>query len=304
MIRRHPRLWPRLNSPPSCPDCGASQVRSLGPLPEGLSFAGRRLQRPMPGGELLHCRRCDLRWRWPQRSDYAALYDNDCLDAWALGPLRVDQRLVLGAVEGRPGGRLLDFGCYRGEFLARLPEGIERFGVEVSRAAAQQAARHAGAQVVGALDQFDPTLRFDTIVAMDVIEHVPSPRALMAQWLARLAPGGRLIVTTGDGGAALWRWAGSRWWYCQFPEHIAFISGPWLQHHLASLGAQLRGLRRFNYLDASGGAGRRWRAWLSYMARPGHHARKRVRRLAEEGRDIGIPGAGLSADHLLVQIER
>lgn len=280
-------------------------MQSLGPLPDGVTFAGRRLAAPLPGGELLRCRRCDLRWRWPQRDDYAALYDNDCVDSWQLGPLRVDQRLVLEALAALPGGgRLLDFGCYRGEFLARAPDRFERFGVEVSSAASALATEHAGARVVTRLDQFEPALRFDAIVAMDVIEHVPSPRALLAEWLARLAPGGRLIITTGDGGALLWRWVSSRWWYCQFPEHIAFLSRPWLRHHLPALGGRLLSATSFNYLQERAGAARRWRAWLSYLARPSHHARKRARRLAGEGRDIGIPGAGLSRDHLLVQVAR
>jgi len=288
-----------------CPDCGGARVRLLGALPDGVFFAGKPLAKPLPGGELLRCDTCALRWRWPQLRDYAPLYDNQCVDAWSLGPLRTDQRLVLECIAARHTARsVLDFGCYRGEFLARLPAHLARYGVEVSSAAAALAAEHAGARVVSRIDQFEAAQRFDIIVAMDVIEHVPSPRVLLVQLLQRLAPGGVLIVTTGDGGNLLFRLVGPRWWYCYFPEHLAFISQAWLQYHLPRLQAHLQVLRTFRSLEEQGGAAKRWLAWLRYLLRPAHHARKRARHLAQHGRDRGVPGGGLSRDHLLAQITR
>jgi SAM-dependent methyltransferase len=159
--------------------------------------------------------------------------------------------------------------------------------------------------VVASLEDLAPELRFDVIVAMDVIEHVPSPRALLVQLLSRLAPGGRLLITTGDGTNPLWRLVGARWWYCYYPEHIAFISRRWLRFHAARIGCSILRVDTFNYFDERGrGARRRWLDWLKYLMRPVRHARKRERHLAEHGSDMGVPGMGLTRDHLLVQLAK
>jgi len=135
---------------------------------------------------------------------------------------------------------------------------------------------------------------------------VPSPRALLAALLARLSPSGTLVITTGDGGNALWRAVGSRWWYCYYPEHIAFISARWLHFHAPALGARIEALHSFNYLDGEDAGARlqRWWGWFKYLLRPQHHARKRAEHLARHGADLGVPGLGLTRDHLLVQLTR
>lgn len=295
-----------MTSAPLCPDCGHPRLAALGSLPDVPYFAGKALAAPLPGGRLWRCLRCDLRFRWPLLPDYDSLYDNASVEAWQAGPLRVDQQLVHDRLQQSPGPcRLLDFGCYSGGFLARLPPRFEKFGVEVSRAAAAMARERTGAHVVAALEELPAGLRFDAIVTMDVIEHVPSPLRLLERLLQRLAPRGRLLVTTGDGGNPLWRLVGGRWWYCYFPEHIAFISERWLRHQAARLSFRIEAIETFNYLrGAEREVAASWSRWLRYLLRPAHHADKRARFLARHGQDMGVPGIGLTRDHLLVQIAR
>jgi SAM-dependent methyltransferase len=290
----------------TCPDCGGEALRSLGELPDVAFFAGRPIERALPGGRLLHCQSCDLRFRWPTLPNYDRLYDNATVDAWSGDASRHDQRLVHERILRDPSASsVLDFGCYSGDLLAQLPSTLARFGVEMSGAAAAVARDKTGAEVVSSLEQFDPALRFDVIVAMDVIEHVRSPRELAAHLVQRLTPGGRLILTTGDGAALLWRIAGARWWYCYYPEHIAFISHRWLRHHAPAIGARISTLQRFNYLDEPRhGALNRWTRWIKYLARPGHYARKREAYLARHALDRGVPGMGLMRDHLLIELRR
>ena len=298
----------------NCPDCGFDQLRHIGVLPDVAFFAGSRLQEPLPGGELVHCRRCDLRFRHPHlgAATYDRLYDNARIDTWSAGPSRVDQRLVQAVAQGteelaaRADGapRVLDFGCYAGDLLVSLPPQFEKFGVEVNVMAGARAASRAGARVERDLDRFEPDLRFDLIVAMDVIEHVPSPRALFKRLVERLAPGGRLVVTTGDGANWLWRLLGARWWYCYFPEHIAFISRRWLRYHAGALGVSVQLVRTFNYLDVAERPRlvRGWKALWRYTRKPAAHRKRRQRHLEKHGSDLGVPGMGLTRDHLLLVV--
>jgi SAM-dependent methyltransferase len=298
--------------PVACPDCGSPRLRSLGPLPDVAVFAGRTLPAPLRGGELMHCAACDLRFRHPRLApaDYDALYDNSQVDAWVAGPLRRDQQLVqaclVQALAGREAGaRVLDFGCYTGALLAALPAGLQRHGVEVNAAAAAVAASRAGAEVRPRLEDFDTAAPFDAIVAIDVIEHMPSPRAWVERLLAHLAPGGVLIFTTGDGGNRLWRLLGGRWWYCFYPEHISFVSRRWLAFSAGPLGARVARCEAFNYLDETPRQRlRRWPAMMSYALFPARAERRRARRLARGEADSGVPGIGLNRDHLLVMLKR
>ena len=298
-----------------CPDCGSRQLRHIGALPDVAFFAGRHLDQPLPGGQLVHCTRCDLRFRDPHLgvATYDALYDNALVDTWIAGALRVDQRLVQSLAQAcvpapgaAPGAavRVLDFGCYAGDFLASLPAAFDKFGVEVNATAAAQAARRTGARVERDLDHFAPELRFELIVAMDVIEHLPSPRALLKRLVERLAPGGRLVITTGDGANWLWRLLGARWWYCYFPEHIAFVSRRWLRYHAGALGVSVQQAGRFNYLEPAERPRfvRGWKTLLRYLRKPAAYKLQQQRHFAQHGSDLGVPGIGLTRDHLLLVV--
>ncbi|MHB8876794.1 MAG: class I SAM-dependent methyltransferase [Myxococcaceae bacterium] len=117
-------------------------------------------------------------------------------------------RTLAAALAAAPGPEVLNVGS--GPFLERsaLPPGPWRFTLCDVDARAIDAARRlhgdtlAGADVVGEGAPLPyPDARFDLVVAMDVIEHVPEP----APWLAELArvlrPGGHLFLTTPNYGS-------------------------------------------------------------------------------------------------------
>lgn len=291
---------------PACPACAGADLAGLGRLQDIAWFAGSRLAQALPGGTLYRCRRCRLKFRFPVQdaAAYARLYDNENTGNWAAEVDRPDWNLIVDALRRlRPqSGRVLDFGCYTGGLLARLDASLERFGIEINREAADQARRLSGATVWRSLDEIPSDTRFDAIVAADVVEHMHDPRALVEQLLARLADDGILIVSTGDADARLWRWFGANWWYCYYPEHIAFISRPWLAWFAAASGAALLETRNFPYRRL--GAARRCLdalATIAYGLMPGAFLglKKSLQRVREQESLPGVPGNGVSADHLL-----
>lgn len=98
--------------------------------------------------------------------------------------------------------RVLDLGCGNGWFTGAL----ERCGFEVTGADHNEAGlrfareQHPGLrfQQLDAMGPLDPglMLRFDAVVAIDVIDHVPQPRRLVEAALAMLKPGGVLVITS------------------------------------------------------------------------------------------------------------
>lgn len=95
-------------------------------------------------------------------------------------------------------GRVLDVGCGAGEVGRSVRDRAESLtGVEVVPAAAEAARSVYETVVVGAADDVLPGLEgsFDTILAYDVLEHLPDPAATLRTLLGLAAPGALLHVS-------------------------------------------------------------------------------------------------------------
>ena len=283
----------------------------MGVLPECTSFAGRALDKPRPGGHLRRCRSCSLVFRDPiaNLEVYEALYAQAPSTVWSSARSRGDQALVSELIVGHAPGVMdvLDIGCYSGSLLQTLGTRIRKYGVEPSTAAAAVAQSN-GIELIGQtmrdLDQI--AQKFDVVVAVDVIEHVPQPAEFLLRMLELTRPGGLIVVSTGNADAWSWRLAGTAYWYTELFEHISFISSSWVEKFAVQHGVQLESVRRFSYYDES----RRGRWWIRVQYCIA--ALKTVLRLwlaHVQGRAAMPPRwlmgeAGLFADHFVFTLRR
>jgi SAM-dependent methyltransferase len=108
---------------------------------------------------------------------------------------------------------VLEVGCGAGDLLLNLSRlGYEGVGLETSEAARQEAERRtrpAGGRVRIAADVADADGCFDLVVACEVLEHIEDDRGALAEWVARLAPGGHVLVSVP---AHRRRWSDSDVW--------------------------------------------------------------------------------------------
>jgi SAM-dependent methyltransferase len=147
-------------------------------------------------------------------------------------------------------GNLLDVGCSSGEFMhyAEL-EGFTSYGVELNRRTAEVAKSHGLNVFNGYLqdakyaDEF-----FDVIFLGDVIEHVPSPRDLIAECTRILKKGGVIVISTPNLDCLwskmtfkLWKWFKIPWSSVTPPYHLFQFS----------VGNLYRLMRSFGYTDAA-----------------------------------------------------
>lgn len=99
-------------------------------------------------------------------------------------------------------GSVLEIGCGMGGFAARLAGRGQYLGVESDEVSARAAAdrlREVGRGEVrqGTVDDVvEPGRTFDLVCAFEVLEHLEDDRAALASWTRRLAPGGRLLIST------------------------------------------------------------------------------------------------------------
>ncbi len=297
--------------PSACPCCDSKQFIELGKLPDSRWFAGTCLDEPLPGGRLFRCSNCRLKFRSPVLSDaaYSELYDNATTESWSGDIVRRDWDLIANYVSTAlpERARILDFGCYTGDLLARLDDRYERYGVEVNRVAAEVASQSTGHPVWSSIDEIPGDLRFDAIIAADVIEHVSNPMSLVKQLASRLSQNGSLILTTGDADNYLWSRFGANWWYCFFPEHIAFISKDWLDYMSRATGLSIERFDTFCYSDLSR-VRRVSDGLLAYFYGMFPAAYLGLARLfinlSKHGEITKIPGVGLSRDHLFTVLNR
>ena len=122
----------------------------------------------------------------------------------------------------RPGGRLLEVGCGTGDLLAGARDlGWTVTGVDFD-AAAVAVARRRGLSVregdLAAQGFADGS--FDAVTMFHLIEHVPDPRALLAECRRVLAPGGRLVVATPNPRSRCHRRFGVSWMGLDPPRHL------------------------------------------------------------------------------------
>ena len=101
---------------------------------------------------------------------------------------------------GIPGSRhLLDVGCGKGDFMARMHrQGWEVEGLEVDAEAVKYVRSISDLTVhIGSLENIRfPDNTFDAITSNHVIEHVHDPISLIRECLRILKPGGRLVLAT------------------------------------------------------------------------------------------------------------
>ncbi len=293
-------------SSPACRVCRGEEVEDLGALPDVAYFAGRPLGAPLPGGRLWRCRDCHFVFRHPVLTDgdYARLYRQGSAEVWGAEEEREDFNLVsayLARVNGTKGADILDVGCYTGQLLTSLPKCYRKHGVEPGVEAARIARERGAVIVAETVRQLGSlTQQFDVITACDVIEHVVDPVDFLATLGDRVRENGRILITTGNADSWLWRLAGSRYWYCYYPEHISFTGFRAMPAMAARCGLKLADLISFNYARRGGlSRARALFGALLYGASP-----RIYQSLRQRGRDADVapftpPGCGATRDHLL-----
>lgn len=214
--------------------------RLIDRCPAGCASALDPTEIALPEGVLLRCRECGQLISQVGAAAYAQ--SMQAFDAPAFNRptarattrrRRVAQRRLghVAALLGKPPARcrLVDVGCSRGDFVAFAHElGFAAEGVEPAPHIAAEA-RAAGRNVRTGLleEQAYADAAFDCVTLFEVIEHLARPLALLAECRRILAPGGVLLLSTGNGESWTARALKGRWDYFRIDKdagHVSFFN--------------------------------------------------------------------------------
>jgi 2-polyprenyl-3-methyl-5-hydroxy-6-metoxy-1,4-benzoquinol methylase len=224
--------------PVDCPHCRSARGTELFEVADPLSGEGFRVRR---------CSECRLAFVSPRPDDaeLAAYYPDDYFGSRHRVLSSLFMKLRTRALPtAKPGARVLDLGCGRGDFLrACVARGWEAVGVEQAAAPIFQQAPPPPFRLVATERLHElPDASFDAVTLWHVLEHLPDPRRTLAEARRLLRPGGRLVVEVPNFGSWQAR-LGPKWWFhIDVPRHLLHFE----RETLAAM------------LDAEGFVVRRW----------------------------------------------
>ncbi|HUG94087.1 MAG TPA: class I SAM-dependent methyltransferase [Planctomycetaceae bacterium] len=127
----------------------------------------------------------------------------------------------------RPPGRLLDFGCGRGDFLELMRfYGWTVEGVELSRETAAAVEQRTGIRVhVGSLPNADlEPQSFDAVTMWNSLEHVHHPRAIVRAARDLVRTGGLVVIGVPNIDSWSFRQFREHWWQLDLPRHLTHFT--------------------------------------------------------------------------------
>lgn len=180
----------------------------------------------------------------------------------------------------RPGrGRILDIGTAGGSFLAVAKQrGWEVAGCEPNRWLSAWGKDYYGIDIVPGT-VFDMQLAeesFDVITLWDVLEHTPSPTAVLEECHRLLKPGGMLVTNVPNSDSLVARLMGRRWVFL-LSIHLYYFTPDTLEGMLQKIGFKLLKHRTHWQTLELGYILFRMQAYLSSLAELGGKLAKALR---------------------------
>jgi 2-polyprenyl-3-methyl-5-hydroxy-6-metoxy-1,4-benzoquinol methylase len=218
-----------------CGVCGSMTARELYTAPDRLGNSNAVFA-------IAECGGCGVLRTLPEmtESELAAFYPDDYwgsaaepTDAWIKSSQSEKTRFLDKCASG--GGKILDVGCGSGFFLRALDgKKWDRFGVEIGKAASEQAGRALGFDHVFNGTLIDAGLKassFDVVTLWSALEHTNQPRANLVETRRLLREEGTLIVQVPNAASYQARIFGGAWSALDAPRHRYHFT----EHTLAAL---------------------------------------------------------------------
>ena len=189
----------------SCPSCQQNNKDIVGRLvSHNYIFGSRRIALPRSGVALARCKTCGLVYKLavPTPEFLKTITTLEQATLWRLPNYRfASEFAAIQAYHPDPAYDLLDVGVAGGELLRAAPHGKgRRSGLDIVRFDGLTVS-DGGEFICGQIEDLDLAWSgrpYEVVTAFDVLEHIYSPPAALANLQALTKPGGIVIIETGD----------------------------------------------------------------------------------------------------------
>lgn len=210
-----------------CPLCFCDDLKFVGKISYAseLFFSTSKIKlTKIP--ELWSCRRCESSFTQNsiQKDDAERLYSIGN-SAYRWKEFKVEERIPSTIINELKhyfnGNSVLDIGAGSGSLLDYAKELLcQTYAIEISEDSRKQLIRKGHVVIESMSDANENS--FDVITAFDLIEHLYDVPTFMDNVYSKLKNSGYLIIHTGNIRSLSSLFAGGKWWYVSYPEHIMF----------------------------------------------------------------------------------
>jgi len=232
-----------------CPGCGCSFPHPLRGEGKPFEFRTRSLIFRQNEYRIFRCGACGLVFKNSILSYdlFELLYGDVDYSNWSACRTYPSERPVLRHLDSLPAGsQVLDFGCSSGRLLEQANPRLGKWGFEVNKTAAREAAAK-GIQMPADWKNLKSLQQtFDAVLLMDVFEHLSNPTMLLREMTELVKPGGMLVVSTGNADCRACQTDIPNFWYFRSIQHLCMIT-----KHYASCFAEEYGLRLASWQECN-----------------------------------------------------
>lgn len=232
-----------------CPGCGCSSPHPLRGAGKPFEFRTRSLIFRQNEYRIFRCGACGLVFKNSILSDdlFELLYGDVDYSNWSAYRTYPSERPVLRHLDSLPAGsQVLDFGCSSGRLLEQANPRIGKWGFEVNKTAAREAAAKGIQMPTDRKNLKSLQQTFDAVLLMDVFEHLSNPTMLLREMTELVKPGGMLVVSTGNADCRACQTDIPNFWYFRSIQHLCMITKQY-----ASCFAEGSGLRLASWQECS-----------------------------------------------------
>lgn len=146
----------------------------------------------------------------------------------------------LDFINSLPPSKIIDIGCGPGFMLSGIEDKHQKFGLEISKYAAQHAKKYATIYEKPIEELNLDENSFDVVISHHVIEHVDSPESFLTQIKKTLKPGGILILSTPDFNCVCAKLFKERYRLLHDKTHVNLFSFKSLKNMLQDFGFEVK----------------------------------------------------------------
>jgi 2-polyprenyl-3-methyl-5-hydroxy-6-metoxy-1,4-benzoquinol methylase len=228
----------------SCPFCKSAHLKHFTAYASDISPPlSKRVN-------IVECSQCFCAWQWPlQRTEQesVAVFNNAYLTQHEESYFDPEKRRSVAALQCEfiqskipTPARILDIGCGDGTFIKLMADhGWDATGLDPSLpfTATPENLDGKSRLIGGTLADVPQNELYDVVTLWDVVEHVEQPHKLISDAAAHVAPGGMLIVETGNYQSAGRISSGDEWWNYQM-DHRWYLAPPQLEIMMQASGLE------------------------------------------------------------------